>query len=158
MSNRHLARTMAMQALYEWDFRGQDTSRIPELVAYVKQEFAKDFDDGGYVERQVEAIVSKVAELDADLERFAPNWTVSGMTVMDRNILRLGMFELKYDSAIPSKVAINEAIELGKTFGGDASGKFVNGVLGAVYKAMVAAGELKDADKNEAQHEKKPSL
>lgn len=155
MSNRHLARTMAMQALYEWDFRGQDTSRIPELVAYVKQEFAKDFDDGGYVERQVESIVSKVAELDADLERFAPNWTVSGMTVMDRNILRLGMYELKYDSAIPSKVAINEAIELGKTFGGDASGKFVNGVLGAVYKAMVAAGELKEADKNESKHPKK---
>ncbi len=138
---------MAMQALYEWDFRGQDTSRLPEVLAYVKQEFAKDFDDGGYVDTQVAAIIAKVGELDAALERFAPNWSVASMTVMDRNILRLGMYELKWDDAIPSKVAINEAIELGKTFGGDASGKFVNGVLGAVYKAMVAAGELKDADK-----------
>ncbi len=146
---------MAMQALYEWDFRGQDVSRIPELVEYVKAEFASDFDDGGYVGRQVLAVVEHHAELDAMLEKFAPNWTVAHMTVMDRNILRLGVYELKYDTSIPSKVAINEAIELGKTFGGDASGKFVNGVLGAVFKQMVASGELKDADKEE-EKEKTP--
>lgn len=154
MSNRHLARTMAMQALYEWDFRGQDVSRIPELIMYVKTEFGSDFDDGGYVERQVHEVIAHKDELDAMLENFAPNWHVASMTVMDRNILRLGVYELKYDKSIPSKVAINEAIELGKTFGGDASGKFVNGVLGAVFKDMAAKGEVKEAD---IEEEKKHS-
>ncbi|MBI1907888.1 transcription antitermination factor NusB [Candidatus Uhrbacteria bacterium] len=143
-----------MQALYEWDFRGQDVSRIPELVAYVKAEFAPDFDDGGYVERQVTAVVTRRDELDALLQQFAPNWTVASMTIMDRNILRLGAYELRFDEHIPSKVAINEAIELGKTFGGDASGKFVNGVLGAIFKDMVAKGELKKIDTEEKKEEK----
>lgn len=151
---------MAMQALYEWDFRGQDVSRVPELVAYVKAEFAPDFDDGGYVERQVTAVVTRRDEIDALLERFAPNWKVDSMTIMDRNILRLGAYELSFDDKIPSKVAINEAIELGKTFGGDASGKFVNGVLGAIFKDMVASGTVKAADKeekkDEVSEEKKP--
>lgn len=149
MSNRHLARTIVMQVLYEWDFRGQDTVRIPELVIYVKGEFAPDFDDGGYIERQVRAVVDRCEELDAMLTMFAPNWAVSSMTIIDRNILRLGAYELRFDESIPSRVAINEAIELGKTFGGDASGKFVNGVLGAVYKEMVAKGVVKEIDKEE---------
>ncbi len=149
MSNRHLARTIVMQVLYEWDFRGRDTARIPELVQYVKGEFAPDFDDGGYIERQVVAIVERVDELDQLLEAFAPNWKVDGMTIIDRNILRLGVYELRHDESIPSRVAINEAIELGKTFGGDASGKFVNGVLGAVYKDIVEKGEVKEIDKSE---------
>lgn len=153
MSNRHLARTMAMQALYEWDFRGQDVSRIPEIVPYVKAEFAPDFDDGGYVERQVTAVVTRQQEIDDLLERFAPNWKVDSMTIMDRNILRLGAYELVMDENIPSKVAINEAIELGKTFGGDASGKFVNGVLGAIFKDMSASGTAKKADQEEAKKE-----
>lgn len=144
---------MAMQALYEWDFRGQDVSRIPELVAYVKAEFAPDFDDGGYVERQVTAVVTRQQEIDDLLERFAPNWKVDSMTIMDRNILRLGAYELVMDENIPSKVAINEAIELGKTFGGDASGKFVNGVLGAIFKDRSASGATKKADEEEVKQE-----
>lgn len=151
MSNRHLARTIVMQVLYEWDFRGKATERIPELVSYVKGEFAPDFDDGGYIERQVREVVARQPELDAMLGEFAPNWEVAGMTIIDRNILRVGVYELRFDDTIPSRVAINEAIELGKTFGGDASGKFVNGVLGAVYKAMVAKGEVKEIDKEEAK-------
>lgn len=154
MSNRHLARTVVMQVLYEWDFRGKETDRIPELVAYVKGEFAPDFDDGGYIERQVRAVVDRSADIDTMLEAFAPNWSVGNMTIIDRNILRLGAYELRYDESIPSRVAINEAIELGKTFGGDASGKFVNGVLGAVYKEMVAKGEMKEADKEDTSKEK----
>lgn len=149
MSNRHLARTIVMQVLYEWDFRGKATDRIPELVSYVKSEFAPDFDDGGYIERQVRAVVERQPELDAMLGEFAPNWEVNGMTIIDRNILRVGVYELRFDDTIPSRVAINEAIELGKTFGGDASGKFVNGVLGAVFKAMVEKGEVKEIDKEE---------
>jgi len=146
MSNRHLARTMAMQALYEWDFRGNELSRLPEVIRLVQGEFAKDFDDGGYVERQVRGVIDRMPEIDALLNEFAPNWNIDTMTAIDRNVLRLGAFELKFDESIPSKVAINEAIELGKTFGGEASGKFVNGVLGAVLKDMIAKGEIKKAD------------
>lgn len=151
MSNRHLARTMAMQSLYEWDFRDQNASRLDEVVIHVKEEFAPDFDDDGYVARQVKAVVDRVSEIDDILERFAPEWKVSEMTLTDRNILRLGLWELKWDENIPAKVAINEAIELAKTFGGAASGKFVNGVLGAVYKDMIAKGEVKEVDKKKAE-------
>lgn len=146
MSNRHLARTMAMQALYELDFRTRPPAELPEIVRFVKSEFAPEFDDGGYVERQVQGVVDHQAELDELLNRFAPNWTVGTMTLIDRNILRLGAYELAFDESIPSIVAINEAIELGKTFGGDASGKFVNGVLGAVYKDILEKGTRKQID------------
>jgi N utilization substance protein B len=141
---------MAMQALFEWDFRGNDSSRIPEIVKHVKEEFAPNFDDGGYLEKTVMAVVENVQKLDEALEHFAPEWKVSEMTNTDRNILRLGAYELIMDDTIPSKVAINEAIELGKTFGGDASGKFVNGVLGAIYKDRMAKGELKEVDKKKS--------
>ena len=155
MSNRHLARTMAMQCLFEWDFRGKDSARIDDIIVHVKEEFAPDFNDEGYVARQVQAVVDHVTDIDALLEQFAPEWTVEEMTKTDRNILRLGLYELKWDQKIPARVAINEAIELGKTFGGGASGKFVNGVLGAVYKDMIAKGEVKEADKEEKK-EKTP--
>jgi N utilization substance protein B len=146
MSNRHLARTMAMQAIYEWDFRGRDMARLSEIIHFVHLEFAPDFDDGGYVEKQVRAVIERMGEVDELMNKFAPNWTVDTMTLIDRNILRLGIFELCFDESIPSKVAINEAIELGKTFGGDASGKFVNGVLGAVYKDITDRGIVKQID------------
>lgn len=140
---------MAMQVLYEWDFRGNDPSRIAEVVRLVREEFAPEFDDGGYVQRQVEGVVANMKGIDEILNEFAPNWTVDTMTLIDRNILRLGAYELRFDEAIPSKVAINEAIELGKTFGGEASGKFVNGVLGAILKDMAAKGIMKKVDEQE---------
>ena len=135
-----------MQVLYEWDFRGKENVRLPEVVEMVREEFAPKFDDGGYVETQVAAIVEKLPEIDAVIHAFTPNWTVETMTAIDRNILRLGVYELKFDDTIPSKVAINEAIEIGKKFGGEASGKFVNGVLGAIVKDMTAQGIVKGAD------------
>ncbi len=146
MSNRHLARTMAMQCLFEWDQRGQEMERLPMVIEHVLKEFAPEFDDEGYVNRQVHAVAEHLPEIDEVLKHFAPEWKLEEMTGTDRNILRLGLWELKWDKKIPSKVAINEAIELGKTFGGSASGKFVNGVLGAVFKDMVAKNELKEVD------------
>ncbi len=146
MSNRHLSRTIAMQSLYEWDFSSSPMERLSEIVAYNKAEFAPDFDDGGYILETVNQVAQRQKELDTIITQFAPDWPIANMTVIDRNILRLGTYELKYNLAIPSKVAINEAIELGKTFGGDASGKFVNGVLGAIFKDMVANGQLKGVD------------
>lgn len=135
-----------MQVLYEWDFRGKENVRLPEVVSLVREEFAPKFDDGGYVEKQVEEIIGRVVEIDGMVNAFMPNWTMDTITIIDRNILRLGVYELRFDASIPSKVAINEAIELGKKFGGEASGKFVNGVLGAILKDMTAKGEIKEAD------------
>ena len=77
-----------------------------------------------------------VAEIDQLITQYAPEWPIEQITVIDRNILRLGIYELKYDSTVPDKVAINEAIELAKSFGGESSGRFVNGVLGTVYKEI----------------------
>ncbi|HAL50189.1 TPA: transcription antitermination factor NusB [Candidatus Uhrbacteria bacterium] len=149
MSNRHLSRTMVMQCLFEWDFQGRDSSRIDEVVAYIKEEFAPNFDDDGYVLRQTHAVIDSVDKIDETLVTFAPEWPIDEMTNTDRNILRLGVYELKFDEKIPAKVAINEAIELGKAFGGEASGKFVNGVLGAVFRDMIAKGAEKQIDKEE---------
>ncbi len=150
MSNRHLARTIVMQTLYEWDFRDKPTEQLPEIIEHVRSaQAAPDLDDGGYVETQVEGIVSRIQEVDEAIQRFAPEWPLAEMTSTDRNVLRVGAYELLFDDQIPSKVAINEAIELGKTFGGEASGKFVNGVLGAMYKDRVAQGILKAVDLEE---------
>lgn len=146
MSNRHLARTLAMQTLYEWDFRGKDLAKIPEYLAFLQGEFAADMDDGGYTAGQVAHVVERLPDIDALLTEFAPNWSIESMTAIDRAVLRLGVYELRFDESIPARVAINEAIELAKTFGGDASGKFVNGVLGGVYKDMVSKGMVKPID------------
>jgi transcription antitermination protein NusB len=139
---------MAMQCLFEWDFNGQDNSKIDEIIEHVKQEFAPDFDDAGYLKKQVGGVIEHLADIDESLAHFAPEWPIAEMTNADRNILRLAVFELKYDEAIPAKVAINEAIELGKTFSGKPAGKFINGVMGAVYRDMLARGEIKEVDKN----------
>jgi N utilization substance protein B len=94
-------------------------------------------------------VLTRQNEIDGIITKYAPEWPIEQITVVDRNILRIGIYELKWVTNIPSKVAINEAIELAKTFGGESSGRFVNGVLGAVFKDMVAAGEVKEVDKTE---------
>lgn len=152
MSNRHLARTIAVQSLYQWDFNDQKDN-IGKIYKQNKDEFAPEFDDGGFIEHLVIGVTDHIQEIDSLITKFAPEWPLDQITIVDRNVLRIGTFELKYDNNIPAKVAINEAIELAKTFGGESSGKFVNGVLGAVYKEM---GE-KEIDKKmaEAKQEKK---
>lgn len=147
MSNRHLARTIAMQSLYQWDFLEMPEGRLPEIIAFNRSEFAPNFNDEGFVNALVEGVVQNQSMVDEVIMHFAPDWPLESLTIVDRNILRLGVYELKFDSHIPAKVAINEAIELAKGFGGPSSGKFVNGVLGAVYKDMVVKGEIKEVDK-----------
>ncbi len=135
MSNRHLARTIAVQTLYQWDFN--DRKDDPEqIIKQNRQEFAPEFDDGEFIKYLVDGVLKRQEEIDALITKFAPEWPLDQITIVDRNVLRLGVFELKFDENIPAKVAINEAIELAKTFGGESSGKFVNGVLGAIYKEM----------------------
>jgi N utilization substance protein B len=146
MSNRHLARTVVMQSLYEWDFRGKQGD-LDAIVESNLQEFAPDFEDKGFVTGLVKNIIENLPKVDAIITKFAPEWPLEQITNVDRNILRLGAYELRFTDDIPSKVAINEAIELAKTFGGESSGRFVNGVLGAVFKDMVVKGEIKEVDK-----------
>lgn len=146
MSNRHLARTIAAQTLYQWDFNGKQGD-LSEMCAIIKQEFAPEFDDGGFISHLLNGVHEHIDEIDGMITKFAPEWPLENITIVDRNVLRIGTFELKFDPGIPAKVAINEAIELAKTFGGESSGKFVNGVLGAVYKEV---GE-KEIDKKMAE-------
>ena len=136
MSNRHLARTIAMQTLYEWDFMGRPQNRLDSLVIANLKQFAPDFDDNGFSTTLVEGVAKHQTEIDELITKYAPEWPIEQITNVDRNILRLGIFELKFAPDIPPKVAINEAIELAKSFGGESSGRFVNGVLGAIYKDM----------------------
>ena len=145
MSNRHLARTIAVQTLYQWDFNDR-AENIDDILKNDKESFAPDFDDGGFIEHLTHGVVNNQAEIDGLITKYAPEWPLEQITIIDRNVLRLGVFELKYDPNIPAKVAINEAIELAKNFGGESSGKFVNGVLGAVFKEI---GE-KEIDKQKA--------
>lgn len=147
MSNRHLARTIAMQALYEWDF-SSGKHVVAAAMSHAFKEFAPTFDDQGFAKELVDGVVEHSDTIDALIVKYAPEWPLDQITTVDRNVLRLGIYELKFSEVVPSKVAINEAIELAKTFGGDASGKFVNGVLGAIYRDMVATGDEKQIDKD----------
>jgi transcription antitermination protein NusB len=149
MSNRHLGRTIAMQSLYQMDFRGG--GKADEVIEHSIKEFAPSYEDKTFIKGLVSGVDEHRGEIDSLIVKYAPEWPIEQITVVDRNILRLGVYELKYVANIPSKVAINEAIELAKTFGGESSGRFVNGVLGAVFKDMVAQGEVKDADKVETK-------
>ncbi len=149
MSNRHLGRTIAMQALYEWDFGGQ-RSETGGLITHTMKDFAPKFDDKGFVHELVDGVAGHLRDIDALIAKYAPEWPIEKITLVDRNVLRLGVYELVFVEAIPSKVAINEAIELAKTFGGEMSGKFVNGVLGAIYRDRKEAGKLKKIDEEES--------
>lgn len=137
MSNRHLARSIAMQSLFEWDFRGQPTAGLPAIVEHNLKEFAGGLQETEFTNQLVNGVIENRLAIDELISHFAPAWPIAQITIIDRNILRLGVFELKFSTAVPAKVAINEAIELAKTFGGPSSGKFVNGVLGSMYNDLV---------------------
>lgn len=145
MSNRHLCRAIALQSLYEWDFHGASKEAVSLLRRNI-EEFAPDLDEKDFAERIVAGVAENREIIDGLITTFAPDWPLQKITTVDRNVLRIGTFELMYTHEIPSKVAINEAIELAKTFGGESSGKFVNGVLGAVYRDQIAKGVQKTSD------------
>lgn len=144
MSNRHLARTIAMQTLFVWDFNRRHNDEIGRIISDNFANFAPDFDDGGYVKKTMDGIFSHLDEIDNYIRKYATEWPLEQITYIDRNILRLGIFELIYAENIPPKVAINEAIEIAKAFGSDSSSKFVNGVLGSILNDLPP--ELRKAD------------
>ena len=134
MSNRHLARTIAMQSLFMWDFNGCQKKDLTKIIKGNFSNFAPSFDDHGFVEKLIKGVVDKIEKIDKYIIKYATEWPLNQITIVDRNILRIGIYELIVADDIPPKVAINEAIEIAKTFGGESSGKFVNGVLGAIYR------------------------
>ena len=134
MSNRHLARTIAMQTLFSWDFNGKQEKDLNNLIEQNFKQFAPKFNDHGFVKSIINGVTDKLEEIDRYISKYATEWPLDQITIVDRNVLRIGVYELVFNKDIPAKVAINEAIEIAKTFGGESSGKFVNGVLGAIYK------------------------
>ncbi len=142
MSNRHLARSVALQTLFEWDFRGNPTAALPAIVEHDLKEFAPGMDDASFTKELIDGVIENQKQIDELIVKYAPEWPLEQITIVDRNVLRLGILELCVKKDVPPKVAINEAIELAKSFGGPSSGKFVNGVLGSVYKEMEANGQL----------------
>lgn len=152
MANRHLSRSIVLQSLFEWDFRGRPDSGLKSVISRNMAEFAPGMSDASFVETLSGGIVSKLSELDGVMGKAAPEWPVDKIAPVDRNVLRMGLYELLFSNRdeVPAKVAINEAIELAKTYGGETSGRFVNGVLGAVYK------ELGEPGKDAAPAKRKP--
>jgi transcription antitermination protein NusB len=143
MANRHLSRSVVLQSLFEWDFRGQHDDTVKEIVARNVAEFAPGMSDFSFIESLIIRVLEKRADLDKIIEKAAPDWPLDKISVVDRNILRIGLYELLFSNRdeVPAKVAINESIELAKTFGGENSSKFINGVLGSVYKEIGEPGK-----------------
>jgi N utilization substance protein B len=123
-----------MQTLYQWDFNGNQNDKIADYLQKNFKNFAPGFNDENFSLNLVRGVLKNQPAIDQYLAKYAPEWPLNQITLIDRNVLRIGIYELVFDQDIPSRVAINEAIELAKTFGGESSGKFVNGVLGAVFK------------------------
>jgi len=136
MANRHLLRTVAMQALFEWDFNNKQED-LKQVVEKLLGEFAGGVEDPAFAIALAEGVRDNIEEIDKIIVETAPEWPIDQITVVDRNVLRVGIYELMFLKDVPPKVAINEAVEMGKVFAGGNSGKFVNGVLGTLYKKMV---------------------
>lgn len=143
MASRHLARSIAMQTLYEWDFNGRDDAALDAILEKNLGEFGPGLDDQEFPRRLVAGVLEHRDAIDTIIVKAAPEWPLDQIAMVDRNILRLGLFELIWGDhrGVPPKVAINEAIELAKSFGGDSSGKFINGVLGTVYRELGEPGK-----------------
>ena len=143
MANRHLGRSIALQSLFEWDFRALPEKALVEIEARNIAEFAPGIEDNSFVHTLINGALKKRKEIDNIISKAAPEWPLERISYLDRNVLRLGLYELLFADRkeVPAKVAINEAIELAKTYGGDASGRFVNGVLGSVYRELGEPGK-----------------
>ncbi len=157
-SNRHLGRIVALQTLYEIEFRTEcgDTSfKLDSVLTRNINRYSETIDDKAFITELTKGVAKETAQLDLELQPLAPEWPISQIARMDRLVLRIGLYELKHGKEVPPKVAINEAVELAKAFGGENSSKFVNGVLGTAYRAMDANAEKKPEKKKQTKSTKK---
>ena len=147
-SNRHLGRIVALQSLYEYEFRKEsedDSADIKEILSRNLERYETAIDDTKFVETLVNGVLEEQAAIDEKIQPIAPDWPIDQIARIDRNILRIGVFELLHQAdVVPPKVAINEAVELAKAFGSDNSSKFVNGVLGTAYRTLIEGAENGD--------------
>ena len=140
-SNRHLGRIIALQTLYEEEFRreaGDTTFEAKEILQRNIGRYREMVDDIKFIEDLVAGVMKQATELDTVLGPVAPEWPIDQIARMDRIVLRIGLYELKNEADVPPKVVINEAVELAKAFGGDNSSKFINGVLGTILREQEA--------------------
>jgi transcription antitermination protein NusB len=158
MANRHLARSVVLQTLFEWDTTHADETAAQEMLQRNVEEFGGEETDRPFMEALLTGVLAKRTDLDLVITKAAPDWPLEKIAPVDRNILRIGLFELLFAdrTQVPAKVAINEAIELAKIFGGESSGRFVNGVLGAVYKEMGEPGKNETGKKDKVKREDLP--
>ncbi|MDI6820632.1 MAG: transcription antitermination factor NusB [Patescibacteria group bacterium] len=138
MATRHLVRTIVLQSLYEWDFYKHEKDLL-NIVERNVNEFGPGIDEPDFIWRLVKGIIEHLPEINKIIEKAAPEWPIDQIAIIDRNVLRIGLYELLYSdkNEVPPKVAINEAIEVAKNYGGVNSPKFINGVLGTVFRQMV---------------------
>jgi N utilization substance protein B len=140
-SNRHLGRIVALQTLYEYEFRVDSEDKTVEIQEILKRNlnrYETAIDDTEFVDVLVKGVIEHQQSIDDLLRPIAPDWPIEQIARVDRSILRIGMYELLHQAAIvPPKVVINEAVELAKAFGSDNSSKFVNGVLGTAYRTLI---------------------
>jgi N utilization substance protein B len=138
MPSRHIARSIVLQSLYEFDFRKDKNPKIEEIVKRNMEEFGQGVEENDFIDNLIKGVLGKKNQIDQIIEKSAPEWPLEQITIVDRNVLRIGIYELLFGNKeeVPPKVAINEAIELAKNYGGESSGRFVNGVLGTIYREM----------------------
>jgi N utilization substance protein B len=138
MSSRHIARSIVLQSLYEWDFNKEKNLKLDNILKENIKEFGSGIDEKDFIYNLAEGVLKNHKKIDKIIEKSAPEWPLEQITIVDRNVLRIGIFELLFEDKkeVPSKVAINEAIELAKNYGGESSGRFINGVLGTIYREM----------------------
>lgn len=160
MSSRHIARSVVLQTAFEWDFRNLSRENTIESLVKNNKEFGEGDSEKSFIESLIKGIIDKKEDLDNIIVKAAPDWPIDKISIIDRNILRIGLYELLFSDRkeVPAKVAINEAIELAKTYGGEKSSGFVNGVLGTVYKELGEPGKEETSKKNhkEVPFEKMP--
>ena len=144
-SNRHLGRIVALQTLYEYEFRkesGDDSADASEILKRNLDRYETAIDDTKFVEVLVTGVLKEGKAIDEKIQPIAPDWPIEQIARVDRNILRIGVYELLHQGkVVPPKVAINEAVELAKAFGSDNSSKFVNGVLGTAYRTLIEGAD-----------------
>ncbi len=138
MASRHLARSIALQSLYEWDFYDGSSEALADTAERNIADFGPGLKDPDLARRIIQGVIEHLSDIDTVIEKAAPQWPLDQIALVDRNVLRIGLYELLYadKEEVPPKVAINEAVELAKGFGGENSGKFINGVLGTVFRQM----------------------